>query len=225
MNRSLKFKNSFFLTAFVFAQSTAVWWIISGLPFSWETIKNSGAAEWLKTGGVLVILALLIVRFLNRLGSSHFKAILIFWHWKDPLPGSRAFSQLIHRDPRIDVTKLRRHMGGVFPTIPAQENSAWYGFYRNHAEIPSVQDGHSDYLLFRDMVWLTILVAPMGAILFFSILRDPKTVLYYMIAEVILYLAIRFVGVQAGERFVMTVLACEGAKSTSKPTIITGVTT
>jgi hypothetical protein len=57
------------------------------------------------------------------------KARLVFLRWQDPLPGSRAFSEVGRCDPRIDMDRLEKHFG-PFPEPGAAQNRLWFGFTR-----------------------------------------------------------------------------------------------
>lgn len=96
---------------------------------------------------------------LASLISADHKAILVFWRIKNPLPGSRAFSVHAPADYRIDLAKLKKHIG-EFPTDPREQNAKWYGLYKQVASDLSVQDGHKNYLLFRDIAAMSLLLVP-----------------------------------------------------------------
>src|SRR5690606_33891268 len=98
----------------------------------------------------LTILLPIPALILSSLISAEHKAILVFWRLKHPLPGSRAFSVHAPADHRIDLEKLKKHMG-VFPVDEREQNATWYGLYKQVASDLSVADSHKNYLLFRDI--------------------------------------------------------------------------
>ena len=53
-------------------------------------------------------LGTLICGVLVEQGSPDFKARMVFLRWTDPLPGSRAFTHIGPRDPRVDMKALSR---------------------------------------------------------------------------------------------------------------------
>jgi hypothetical protein len=87
--------------------------------------------------------------FSSLLSADH-KAVLVFWRFKYPLPGSRAFSVHAPVDPRIDLAKLEKNVG-KFPVSERDQNSKWYGLYKQVDSELSVVDSHKNYLLFRDI--------------------------------------------------------------------------
>lgn len=97
------------------------------------------------------------VLLLSSLIPSDIKAVLVFWRWRLPLPGARAFSVHAPSDPRIDIGRLRKHVG-EFPIEEREQNSKWYGLFRQVENDLSVVDSHKNYLLFRDIASLSILL-------------------------------------------------------------------
>jgi hypothetical protein len=73
----------------------------------------------------------LIALFLNDLLPSNTKASIVFWRFKDALPGHRAFSEHAEADPRIDMAALKKRIG-EFPQSPRDQNSCWYRLYQKH---------------------------------------------------------------------------------------------
>src|SRR5579872_1673202 len=57
--------------------------------------------------------------------SAQAKARIVFMRWRDPLPGSEAFTKYARMDPRVDVQALERLIGQL-PTTPAEQNATWY---------------------------------------------------------------------------------------------------
>lgn len=94
---------------------------------------------------------------LSSLISADHKAILVFWRLRHPLPGARAFSVHAPLDPRIDLVVLRKNIG-EFPTTDRDQNAKWYGLYRLVDSAPSVVDSHKNYLLFRDIAAMSLLL-------------------------------------------------------------------
>lgn len=94
---------------------------------------------------------------LSSIISSEHKAILVFWRIKHPLPGARAFSIHARADDRIDLVKLKENVG-EFPVSEREQNSRWYTLYRKVQAEPSVIESHKDYLLFRDIAAMSLIL-------------------------------------------------------------------
>jgi hypothetical protein len=103
-------------------------------------------------------LGAILVGVMNGLLSPQSKARVIFWRWKDPLPGNRAFSRYVLLDPRIDVTALQAKVG-LFPGEPNEQNALWYRLYKSVERDPSVAYVHRLFLLTRDYVGIAFLFA------------------------------------------------------------------
>lgn len=70
--------------------------------------KLSALIELLPAG-----LGLVLISVANALVDDVTKARLVFWRWEHPLPGSRAFTVYIKKDPRIIALDLPRFRGVV----------------------------------------------------------------------------------------------------------------
>ncbi len=64
-----------------------------------------------------LIVAYIIVFVVNGQLSSNDKARLVFWRWKDPLPGCRAFSHHGKNDHRVNIERLEQ-LHGNLPSSP-----------------------------------------------------------------------------------------------------------
>ena len=71
---------------------------------------------------------------------------------RNPLPASRAFSNLIN-DNRVDVKALREKLGS-FPRKSDEQNRAWYKLFQEVKNSPEVFAAHKRYILFRDLAVL-----------------------------------------------------------------------
>jgi len=95
------------------------------------------------------------------------KEALVFWRTgATALPSSKAFTKLAVRDPRIDVHRLKAHVGAV-PREPAKQTALWYSLYRKHSDNSSVEDAHRAYLRYREMTALIPLLL-IGCVGFFA---------------------------------------------------------
>ncbi len=151
---------------------------------------------------------------LTSLLSTNVKAILVFWRIKYPLPGSRAFSVHAHADHRIDLAKLRKHVG-EFPIDERDQNAKWYGLYKQVDSDPSVVDSHKNHLLFRDIAAMSlILVLAVPTTIYFSDIDQSSALIcggWFLSQYLIATIAARNTGV----RFVQNVLALHASRKVS----------
>jgi hypothetical protein len=98
----------------------------------------------------------LLAGILNALIPSRVKDKMVFWRRRSVLPGHRAFSEIIHNDPRINVEKLKKVLGG-FPKNEKKQNTLWYSIYVKHRNILTVSNAHQSFLLYRDFTAITFL--------------------------------------------------------------------
>jgi hypothetical protein len=152
------------------------------------------------------ILAILLSGVLSDAG----KARLVFWRWRNPLPGCRVFTQLIDTDPRIDVAALRKKHG-EFPQDAHAQNALWYRLYREHKTVPMVWEAHKIYLLTRDMTTIAAVVAALFSIGVVAVSVSTKTAALYIGALLLQYILIASAAQNYGNRFVLDVMSEESS--------------
>lgn len=148
---------------------------------------------------------------LSSLISAHYKAIFVFWRFKHPLPGSRAFSVYAPADDRIDLVALRKNIG-EFPVTARDQNSKWYGLYRQVATDFSIIDSHRNYLLFRDIAALSLLLVFVLPIVMFFSGVDASRILISTILFLSQYLVTALAARTTGIRLVQNVLALHASQ-------------
>jgi hypothetical protein len=159
----------------------------------------------------LITLLPIPVLILSSLISSDHKAILVFWRLRDPLPGARAFSMYALADPRIDMAKLKKNVG-EFPDKARDQNTKWYGLYRQVDSDPSVVDSHKNYLLFRDISVMSLLLVPtLPVVLYFNGI-DSARILASAAWFFGQYLVTAYAARTTGIRFVQNVLAVHASQ-------------
>ena len=200
---SLKTQNRPFL-ALLLILNIAIWYgltatgradpkVILDLTKSWQTLLPAGIGA-------------IIVGILTEQFSPVMKARLVFWRWKDPLPGARAFTKYGPLDPRVDMAALRSKLGAL-PTDPMEQNQTWYRLYKAVQEATNVSGVHKEYLFLRDYtclaVMLLLLLPPLGLWLG----MPSRLTGLYAIALLGQYLLVRNAASGAGKRMVTNVLA------------------
>jgi hypothetical protein len=160
----------------------------------------------------LTVLLPIPALILSSLISADHKAILIFWRFRYPLPGARAFSVHAPADHRIDLANLKKHVG-EFPVDEREQNAKWYGLYKQVDADPSVADSHKNYLLFRDIAAMSVLIVPaLPVAMYFSdvdISRILISTAWFLGQYVVTALAARTTGI----RFVQNVLAVHASRA------------
>lgn len=201
---NLKSKNTTLLWVFLAAN------VIIILTISFPNfVEQFDIILWTKTIGASI--APVILFLFNGLLSSHQKAIIIFWRLKDPLPGSRAFSELIKKDSRIDIKKLKSKFG-IFPRKASEQNKLWYHIYRQNASNILVTESHGAFLLARDLTSLSFLLMLVMGVLALAYI-SPIIKYYYFLFLIIQYFANLVNARNRGQRFVTNVLAVESTNS------------
>lgn len=163
----------------------------------------------------LTILLPIPALILSSLLSADQKAVLVFWRFKHPLPGARAFSVYAQADHRIDLGVLKKHVG-EFPVDPREQNAKWYRLYKQVDSDPSVVDSHKNYLLFRDIAAMSLLLVPTLPVAMYFIGVDTTRILisaaWFLGQFLVSALAARTTGI----RFVQNVLATYASRKVSK---------
>ncbi len=217
-NDTLKQKNIVWLGVYLAFFGLGFAWIFLGRPVAIEALKALNGLDWTKAA--VTVGGTLAVMLLNGLATANFKATLVFWAISHPLPGAR-FVKLVRKDGRVDMDRFNETLGRTLPNTPAEQNSAWYNLYKKNETDPSVRAGHQDYLLFRDLTWLTVLLFFAGSSGIYLYTDGGRPATIYMLVSAMLYFLLGIAARIAGNRFVVTVVACEMAKvESSTPRIL-----
>lgn len=169
--------------------------------------------KWLKANFEVIgimWMGIILMAIISNLVSPSFKAFLVFWRWPNPLPGYRAFSHYLSRDHRIDPERLHNRIG-TFPAVPSKQNSLWYAIYRKHRNEPSVAGAHKDFLLTRDLTWLSIVLLVLLGSLSIAVGESYTPSVYYPACLLSQFLLTAIAAKRNGIRLVLNVLAVEAA--------------
>ncbi|MBM7486112.1 MULTISPECIES: hypothetical protein [Bradyrhizobium] len=152
-------------------------------------------------------LAVLLTSVANALVGPDAKYRLVFLRMHNALPGHRAFTEYGPRDPRIDMSEVKRQLGNKLPRDPDEQNKAWYRLYKQVEKAPPVESVHREFLLLRDYTALSLVfLVALGALAGFAV--RPATVLAgYLGFLVLQFVLVRLAAANCGKRFVTTVLA------------------
>ncbi|MXO60916.1 hypothetical protein GRI89_15340 [Altererythrobacter salegens] len=159
--RSLKEQNAWLIRAAMVGHFLAFVWVttepIGLLSADRATLTNqleAFAAPGTAALGLIVIASLLLLGFIPPIWRDR----IMHWRWKDPLPGSRAFSKIGPAAANVDMRKLRTEHG-AFPRAGDKQNALFYSIYRSHREDVGVLDAHGRYLAARDIGTITALLS------------------------------------------------------------------
>ena len=101
---------------------------------------------------------------------------------------------------------------GEFPVGEREQNAKWYRLYRKVDSDPSVVDSHKNYLLFRDIAAMSLLLVPVLPVAMYLVRVDTPSIListtWFMGQYLIAALAARSTGI----RFVQNVLAVHASQ-------------
>lgn len=211
---SLKAENGKAIWLLVSADIVAIVLVLAGFAFTQASLSELAQSAFVR--GLLVAAAGPIVAlYLNELLPSNAKASIVFWRFKDALPGHRAFSEHAEYDPRIDMAALKKKLG-EFPQNPRDQNTSWYKLLQKHQPNVIVRDSHKRFLLFRDSSSLTLLILAITwiASALSGVPAGTQAVVIGALAAQFLWLAIS--GRNTGIRLVQNVLALESSDDGGK---------
>lgn len=172
-----------------------------------------GAIQWVQSNWEslsAVGLGAVVTTVVSNLISPQLKAVLVFWRWPNPLPGHRAFTRYLGSDPRIDPKILQEKIGD-FPSDPSEQNRLWYRIYRTHESKPSVMGAHGDFLLTRDMTWLSFAMFMLFGLGSAFIGESALQAAWYPAFLAIQYAVVSLAAKRNGIRLVLNVLAIESS--------------
>lgn len=207
-DRYLKSENQIWLFGFLVVNVAAfavVTYIgLDGVPRAIQWIQSHW--ESLSAVGIGVVVTTIV----SNLVSPQLKAVLVFWRWPNPLPGHRAFTQYLTKDPRIDPHRLSVKIGD-FPNDPSEQNRLWYRIYRTHKSEPSVMGAHKDFLLTRDITWLSFAMFILFGLGSAFLGESALQITWYPVLLGSQYLVASIAARRNGIRFVLNVLAIEAS--------------
>ncbi len=204
---SLKTKNAFYLWTFVGINFAVFIALAIGPRLDFESVQHVWQRISAKNGFIAAGMPVLVI-VLNGILSDIAKARLVFWRWKNPLPGCRAFIGSLHDDPRIDVDRLKKKHG-PFPRAAKEQNALWYKLYKKHSDTITVSESHRIYLLTRDMACMAALfVLPFSLVVALSA-PAAKIAWVYMGGLFLQYWCFATAARNYGNRFVKNVLTEE----------------
>jgi hypothetical protein len=161
---SLKPQNLPALALVIIAQ-VSVAYGLSNPDFNWSAI------EVFSPDTVVVTLIMLAAALFSSLLPASVKHQLVYLRIKNALPGHR-FLQLSAFDPRIDLHALQQKMMALIPlnATEEQQNRAWYQHIYSQLQNESlVRDSHKVFLLWRDSLAVSLIIALLLAIGVFAL--------------------------------------------------------
>lgn len=160
---------------------------------------------------VFIAVAPLIAFILSGVLSAELKYIIVFWRRKNPLPGTRVFSEIGPKDPRIDMKGLKNKLKKI-PKNPNEQNKIWFRLYKQVEENTSVRLAHKYFLLARDMASISLLFLLITPWLVGYYTKDTYLSVIYGSITLIEYIILCIVAQNAGNRFACNVLAEHSSK-------------
>ena len=143
---------------------------------------------------------------LDGIVTSDFKAVLVYWKWRNPLPAHEAFTVHGRKDSRVDIKALEEEHGPL-PTDPAEQNQLWYKLSKATANRASVDEAHYAWSLGRDLTNLSFALLIASAGLAGALQVGGWGWIVLVSAQGLLYIVLSQVAANKGIRFVTTVLA------------------
>ena len=189
----------------VAAINVALFWVVVIFRADFSMIWTLLSSISLKDGivGVITPIGAFV---LDGLLSADTKARVVYWRFKHPLPGSRAFSVHLKKETRADPERLVRQWG-VFPDDPAEQNRLWYRIYRSVEKELRVHEAHRAWLFSRDLTAYTVLFVVIFGIA--TLVSDALWPIgwWYLAGLTTQYVTAMTAARNYGVRFVRTVLA------------------
>lgn len=127
--------------------ATAAWLGLDRVTAVTSVLQHLGVAA---VGGLILLV-------LQEVVPRSVKEALVFFRFKDRLPGCRAFSVIAARDQRIDPVEL----GVLLPSVPmsgVEQNALWYRWLKSVESDPAIADNHHRFLALRDAAVLLFLL-------------------------------------------------------------------
>ena len=178
-----------------------------------DALRAIEARQWTELVDLKHVLRLalpLATFILDGIVTDHFKAVLVYWKWRNPHPGHEAFSVHGRKDSRVDMKALEEKHGPL-PTGQAGQNQLWYRLSKKTADRASVDETHYAWLLARDLTNLSFALWIVHALLAGAFRVGAWEWIALVTTLGLLYVVLSQVAANKGIRFVTTVLAEEAA--------------
>ena len=157
--------------------------------------------------GFIPLTAAILIIVMEGIFKNTIKEFLVFWKFKNRLPGHRAFSYIGPSDPRIDMERVKQLFPQGLPVDPKEQNNKWFRLYRQYQDELQVFHSHKAFLLTRDLTSLTVVFIPLSILGHFLLGSKPQMFVYHLLILVMLFIVISLSAKHYGERFVANVLA------------------
>lgn len=156
-------------------------------------------------------LAVALCGILNSQLTALQKARLVFLRWNDPLPGCRAFSHHVVRDPRIDMKAVQAKWSPL-PNDAHAQNALWYRIYQQEQGAQAIDHLNKSWLFARDYACMSVLLlVALGTLGVFQ-MPDPQSWCVFMGIVFVQFLLARRSAVLHAERLITTVVAQAASK-------------
>ena len=162
--------------------------------------------------GAVAGLAGIFLLILQEVFPRAVKEALVFWRFKDRLPGCRAFSVLALRDTRIDHARLAVHLPNSV-MLPSEENALWYRWLKECEDNNAIAESHRRYLALRESTVLLASLTAMSPLLAFIAPHNWWGAATLCALAASAYVVTAYAARNAGERFACNVVALKVAKS------------
>ena len=174
-----------------------------------DVLRAILARQWTELVDLKHVMSLalpLATLILDGIVTSDFKAVLVYWKWRNPLPAREAFTVHGRKDNRVDMKALEEEHGPL-PNDPAEQNQLWYKLSKATADRASVDEAHYAWLLARDLTNLSFALWIVSAGLAGAFQVGGWEWIVLVSAQGFLYIVLSQVAANKGIRFVTTVLA------------------
>lgn len=200
--KNIKDLNRKYLVGYVMLNCLAFLVISGSLSADFEQMKTFYKNMASLFGFLLIPLSVI----LEGVMSSDFKQRLVFWRISNPLPASRAFTEIAPQDSRIDMAKLQILLPNGLPHEPEKQNAVWYGIYKKYSSKPQVFDAHKCFLLTRDLAALSFVLMPLSVTAYILWGVPPKGLAIHLVSLAMVLLVTSVACQNYGKRFVGNVL-------------------
>ncbi len=175
--------------------------------FDWSFVNTMsiGKDGFTFESTVLSLVFYIMTLVLTYLLSAEWKHRLIFARWNNPLPGSRAFTELVDKDSRISRGNLIAKYGPL-PKCAEEQNALWYSIYKEKQTDTVVLNSHGRWLLFRDLFAISVVLFVPSSIFTFIYSGIPRGFVF-VVLTLFIVLALLICARNTGVRFVCNVLA------------------
>lgn len=155
---------------------------------------------------LILYMGMITILVAGNLIKGRLKAVLVFWDWSQTLPIAKVFTRYLPKKDAMDPA-AQELCSKQLPSNPTEQEALWLHIYSKYKNNPAVIDARNDFLLAKEITWLSFVVLLFFGVGSLIIGKPTLQTLAYPAFLLIQYITASIVARSLGIRFSGDVLA------------------